>query len=183
MMQRFVDGYKRPVNDAGDDNLDSDANTTSGITDTYTMEIGGRDETVDAGYFGPAIIGDYIWEDVNGDGIQDSNEPALSGVSINLVDEDGASVNDADGNPVGPEVTDDNGAYQFDNLVPGDYKVLFPESTDINGSTYNLTLANADGNNTDDTDSEGDTEDTNTDSDALNGESYVINLVSGEDET
>ena len=45
-------------------------------------------------------------------------------------------------------------------------------------------MQNEDGNDTDDTDSVGDTGDSNTDSDADEGtgESYVVNLIGGEDE-
>jgi len=107
----------------------------------------------------------------------------LEGISVNLINEDGTSVTDADGNTVASQLTDENGNYLFINLVPGNYKVTFPESTSIDGVTYNVTLANADGDDTDDTDTEGDTGDSNTDSDAFDaGVSYTVTLESGEDE-
>jgi hypothetical protein len=57
----------------------------------------GRDE--------PASLGDFVWDDLNADGIQ-GGEPGLSGVVVMLYD----------GNLVGTTMTDDLGAYAFTNL-------------------------------------------------------------------
>jgi hypothetical protein len=37
----------------------------------------------EAGYYIPATIGDFVWEDENANGLQDG-EPGLAGVSIDL---------------------------------------------------------------------------------------------------
>ena len=42
------------------------------------------DTTWDAGLYEPVSIGDYVWEDIDGDGIQDVNEPGISGVTVRL---------------------------------------------------------------------------------------------------
>ena len=65
-------------------------------------------------------IGDLLWEDVNGNGQQDSGEPGLNNVSVQLV---------SGGTPIGtPITTDSNGAYEFSSrdypIVPnGSYVV------------------------------------------------------------
>jgi uncharacterized repeat protein (TIGR01451 family) len=60
-------------------------------------------------------IGDRIWLDLNRDGKQDSGEPGLGGVTVEL--------RTALGVLVGTTTTDATGAYLFDKLVAGDYVV------------------------------------------------------------
>ncbi|MBL0325628.1 MAG: hypothetical protein IPP61_10680 [Cytophagaceae bacterium] len=45
--------------------------------------------TIDAGYFKPATIGDFVFEDKNGNGIQDPTEPGIAGVTVKLNGSDG----------------------------------------------------------------------------------------------
>ncbi len=77
----------------------------------------------DFGYVEPVSIGGLIWEDVNGDGLQDANEPSIGGSTVTLLNADGSAVTDVDGNPVGPIVVGQDGQYIFDNLLEGDYKI------------------------------------------------------------
>jgi len=64
-----------------------------------------------------AAIGDYVWCDLNMNGIQDENEPPKSGVTVTLYD--------CDDNLVEITGTDGSGYYLFDELTPGDYYVCF----------------------------------------------------------
>ena len=111
---------------------------------------------VNFGFVKPASLGDYTWMDVNRDGIQDADEPALPGVTVTLTYADGSAVTDASGNVVTAKTSDANGKYSFENLLPGDYKVSFQapagyEATtsdagtdralDSNGATASVTLA------------------------------------------
>ena len=111
---------------------------------------------VNFGFVKPASLGDYTWMDVNRDGIQDADEPALPGVTVTLTYADGSAVTDASGNAVTAKTSDANGKYKFENLLPGDYKVSFQapagyEATtsdagtdralDSNGATASVTLA------------------------------------------
>ncbi len=74
-------------------------------------------------------LGDRVWLDLNGNGIQDPAEPGLDGVTVSLwgVDDDG--------NPVGTvtapltTVTAGGGLYLFDELPAGTYNVGFDDST------------------------------------------------------
>lgn len=62
----------------------------------------------------PFKIGDTIWNDANGNGIQDEGEAGLAGVTVTLLD--------ANGIPNGTAVTDENGQYSF-GVTAGDYSV------------------------------------------------------------
>ncbi|GGN50502.1 Spy0128 family protein [Oceanobacillus indicireducens] len=69
-------------------------------------------------------VGDYVWIDENKDGLQDETDTPLEGVVLTIEDEDGSPVTDVYGEPVGPQTTDENGYYSFDNLpVDKTYKV------------------------------------------------------------
>jgi protocatechuate 3,4-dioxygenase beta subunit len=110
-----------PANSGTDDTKDSDANTVTGTTQQVTIVTGEYNQTLDAGINKPntalASLGDKVFNDENGNGIQDAGEPGVEGVSVTLYD--GA------GNPVGSTVTDVNGFYLFPNLAPGAYSVGF----------------------------------------------------------
>ncbi|MEL6658190.1 MAG: GEVED domain-containing protein, partial [Bacteroidota bacterium] len=80
----------------------------------------------DFGYFMPANIGDYVWEDLNDDGTQDPNEPGLEGVTVTLY-ECNAGVK---GMALTSTMTDGMGQYQFTGVAPGmEYCVEFDLST------------------------------------------------------
>ena len=82
---------------------------------------------------------DYVWIDENRDGLQDKTDVPLEGVVLTIVDNDGKPVTDVFGKPVGPQVTDKDGYYSFDNLpIDNTYTVridreafeaLYPELT------------------------------------------------------
>ena len=93
--------------------------------DVTIAEATGSVIDVNFGFVKPASVGDYTWMDVNRDGIQDADEPAMPGVTVTLTRADGSAVTDASGNPVAAVTTDANGKYTFENLLPGDYKVSF----------------------------------------------------------
>lgn len=77
----------------------------------------------------PAALGDFVWEDTDGDGIQDDGEPGVEGVTVNLysdVDGDGVAEPGGDDNgPIATTMTDADGNYLFTGLAPGDYFVEF----------------------------------------------------------
>ncbi len=104
---------------APDNDSDSDVDETSGGTGYFTLNPGQVDKTQDAGMYPlPATIGDRVWHDLDGDGIQDAGEPGLAGATVGLY---------FVGNtfPLDSKTTDANGYYTFTNVLPGDYFLSF----------------------------------------------------------
>ena len=58
------------------------------------------------------MIGDRIWSDTNGDGVQDPGEISLSGVVVELYDSTGTVL-------LATAVTDASGIYAFTGLPAG----------------------------------------------------------------
>jgi hypothetical protein len=118
-------GFERSSKDeGGNDNTDSDPIVASGnisvivLNDANTSN--NENTTVDAGYFVNSVISDFVWEDINGNGVQDG-EPGIDGVTVTLSGTDGA------GNAVNiVDITAGGGLYEFDMVPPGtNYKVDF----------------------------------------------------------
>ncbi len=66
-------------------------------------------------YIFTATIGNRVWQDTNKDGIQDDGEPGLAGVSVTLFTSDNVAV--------ATTVTDSQGLYLFEDVLPGAYYV------------------------------------------------------------
>ncbi len=103
---------------SGLDVIDSDVNQ-DGRSATFTLNAGEKLDHVDAGVIfkgapDAASIGDRVWWDKNGNGLQDSNEPGMEGVKVswNRQLDDMIFIGDS-------VVTDKNGHYQFNDLEPG----------------------------------------------------------------
>ena len=65
-------------------------------------------------------IGDFVWLDADGDGVQDAGEPGLPGVVVRLLD--------AGGRVAGEDVTDEGGRYELDAASSGPFtlEVVLP---------------------------------------------------------
>lgn len=109
----------------------SDADRTNGRTATVTLNAGNRnDRSLDAGLISSrAVLGNFVWMDNNGDGVQTAGEPPVPGVTVTLFRPgfglDGIAGNADDALPVASMITDQNGQYLFENLLPGTYQVAF----------------------------------------------------------
>ncbi|MFY1113169.1 MAG: SdrD B-like domain-containing protein, partial [Methanosarcinaceae archaeon] len=113
------EGYEFTDQDEGtDDALDNDADPTTGKTVCTTLEPGENDLTWDAGLYRQASVGDFVWDDLDEDGIQDDGEPGIAGVTVNLYECEGTT-------PLATTATDANGMYLFTGLTPGEYYVEF----------------------------------------------------------
>jgi len=143
----------------GDDATDSDASVTTGETGVVTLAAGEDERTVDAGFYALVDLGDRVWEDVDGDGVQDDGEPGVEGVVVTLFGPDGTTVVDT-------ATTDADGSYLFTDLVPGGYVVGFTPPTGLL-----ITIADAGGDDALDSDA-----------DPATGLTGLLALVSGEDD-
>ena len=128
---------------------------TNGGPKTITLTVTDKDggvgtaTTLETNDCSPASIGDFVWNDLNANGIQDAGEPGLAGVTVSL--SNGATT-----------TTNASGAYSFTNLVPGTYTVTVATpagfapsptgagtpSTDSNGSGTSVTVATGANDNT-----------------------------------
>ena len=91
---------------------------------------------VDFGLVAPATIGDRVWNDKDGNGV-DNGEPGVPGVTVIL--------KDANGVEVGRTTTDANGNYRFTGLVPGTYTVDIEVPAGFNAATTSMTVTVGEG--------------------------------------
>ncbi|MEL6891989.1 MAG: SdrD B-like domain-containing protein, partial [Actinomycetota bacterium] len=100
--------------------------------------------TVDFGFVQPLFsIGSLLWQEVDDDGIAETGETPLAGITVELLD--------ASGSVIATTTTDADGEYRFDDLVAGDYRVRVPDQTGTAG-LVSAGTPNADAN--DDTDND-----------------------------
>ncbi|MDX2543454.1 SdrD B-like domain-containing protein [Streptomyces sp. WI04-05B] len=98
--------------------LDSNVDPV-GRTDVVVGDPGSVNHTIDAGLVGPVNrLGDLVWYDTDGNGIQDRGEPGAKDVPVELSDP-------ATGDMLRITRTDANGHYLFPALPDGRYKVCF----------------------------------------------------------
>jgi len=139
----------------------------SDFTGSFEQSFGGGAK----GTIGPieeeadkASLGDFVWEDLNADGIQDAGEPGVEGVKVAL---NGAGVDAVFGTEddiTEISYTDADGKYLFDDLLPGDYRVTFEPPPG-----YDFTLQNR-----------GSDEARDSDADPITGMTGVVTLAPGE---
>lgn len=94
----------------------SDADAGSGKTGTIILTSSAPTVSyVDAGmyYTSETKIGDRVWNDIDKDGVQDSNEPGIAGVTVMLYKSDHSLA--------AITITDNNGNYGFSDLPAATY--------------------------------------------------------------
>jgi hypothetical protein len=117
-------GFNLTTTSATNDLTGSDADLIDAKTSTVTLTsaLGGTNKdnrSLDAGIVSAkAVLGNRVWDDLNGDGIQDIGEPGIAGVTVILYAADGVTV-------ISSTITDANGNYLFGNLNPSTYVVGF----------------------------------------------------------
>lgn len=124
------DGYKFTTADAGtNDAIDSDVvwngtGTNTGTSALVTLAAGENNTSVDAGLKVCLVkVGDTIWWDANGNGVQDTGERGVAGVSVKLTSAGSDGVFGTADDSVRTTTTDANGKYAFDDVAWGKYKL------------------------------------------------------------
>ena len=126
------------------------------------MFSGESNQTLDAGFFRDASLGNRVWFDDNGNGLQDNGEGNVSGVDVELFNDLNVSQ--------GTTTTDGSGFYHFDNLRPGDYYVVFNSAT-LPAGGYVFTQQNISGDHAIDSDVH-----------TTTGRSDTVTLISNQDD-
>lgn len=80
----------------------------------------------------PGRVGDRVWRDLDRDGVQDLDEPGLANVYVNLYEADGAYL--------ATTQTDSAGNYEFLDVAPGDYYLVFESPEGLVFSVPNASL-------------------------------------------
>lgn len=149
----------------------SDADRITGRSGSFNLTGGTNIVNMDAGIFSDrAALGNFVWNDLNNDGVQTAGEPGVAGVTVSLyfdADNNGSITGAEATNPVATAITDANGAYFFPNLLPGNYQVGF--TTVPNNMLF--TRQNTPGDNGDNT---------NSDASPATGLTSIIALAAGE---
>lgn len=103
-----------------ENNNDIDGGNGIGTTSCFEV-LPGENLTYDGGFTKYASIGDFVWADINSDGMQSTDELGLEGIQVELYTLDGTGVDTV--------LTNSNGNYSFDSILPGSYyvKVVLPE--------------------------------------------------------
>lgn len=104
------------------DDVTSDANVETGITNAVELQPGEVNLSLDAGVYIPAKIEGLAWHDLNANGIQDEQEPGLPAVTVKLYNDDDEQI--------ATVVTDSSGNYIFEDLLPDTYYAEVQVPTD-----------------------------------------------------
>lgn len=86
------------------------------ISGHFKLDNSDEDDHDVEGFDIVARIGDFVWKDINDNGIQDPMEPGMSNVIVCLYN--------VQGGLIAKDTTDANGLYEFTNLNPGQYFIF-----------------------------------------------------------
>jgi hypothetical protein len=131
-----------PLQDAGgDDANDSDING-NGDTPIFTVtSTATKIRHLDAGFVSAANVGNFVWSDADGDGVQDASEPGIPGTTVQIW-------NDTKTNLIGTTTTNSNGNYTL--TVPAGFSYRLRVIPRYAGDEF--TLKNAGGDDLKDSD-------------------------------
>ncbi|CAA6819180.1 MAG: Unknown protein [uncultured Sulfurovum sp.] len=107
-----------PQNQGANESTDSDTDA-SGKTGVFTLLAGQDNKSIDMGLYQEAIkLGDRVFYDTNKNGIQEAGETGVADVVVNLYSSNNNEV-------VATTKTSASGIYLFDNVVAGEYYIIF----------------------------------------------------------
>jgi hypothetical protein len=151
-------GFNISPKDQTDDDWDSDGDV-NGLSHLISVAAGQEIASVDfgltSGSYNMTTIGNYVWFDGNGNGLQDGPEAGASGVIVTLFNSFEM--------PVDATTTDEFGAYSFTGLTPDNYSVGFylPQG-------YGFTAKDAGGDTID------------SDADVVTGRTAFVSVIAGQ---
>ncbi len=119
---RLIDLFE---NEGGDDNDNGDDTRVNSIL-AY-IDAGETDSGNDFIEEAPASLGDRVWYDDDANGLQESDEIGVEGITVTLLD--------ANDQTIATTTTDSSGLYHFDMLSSGLYTVAFDTATLPEGYT------------------------------------------------
>ena len=100
--------------------FDADGVSTANQS-SLSLAAGASNLDQDFGYRYNGKIGDRVWLDADGDGVQDSGETGINGVTVKLLNASSAVVD--------TQVTAGDGGYLFTGLAAGNYSVVVDAAT------------------------------------------------------
>jgi protocatechuate 3,4-dioxygenase beta subunit len=128
---QLPEGMAFTVPSAGNDPaVDSDPDPQNGTTTCEWLTSGEHNHSYDAGIYQPASVGDFVWHDLNANGIQDSGEPGIANVGVIL--------QDCSGNQLATQTTNSQGYFLFNGLNPGNYQLGLSMPAGYELSPYNM---------------------------------------------
>ncbi|WP_353735329.1 SdrD B-like domain-containing protein [Okeania sp. SIO1H5] len=117
---------------ADEENLTEINTLTVNVSDAQDNPASAEDTSTVTTPLPTSSIGNYVFEDLNANGIQDSGESGIPDAEVKLLNADGTPVEDESGNPITTN-TDGSGFYEFTGLTPGEYKVMFVQPDGFEG--------------------------------------------------
>jgi len=98
---------------------------TASVTRDFSETFSGRTINFNSGYEAPnaslASISGRAWDDLDGDGIEETGEPGFRNLTVQLWSTTDFQVGNGDDQLAETFVTDNNGYYSFINLLAGNY--------------------------------------------------------------
>jgi hypothetical protein len=101
-------------------------NNGSGVSHAFRINMGEHENDMDLGAVKPGMLGDTVWLDENGNGLQDAGESGIPGIIVTVYQY---------GEKVAETVTDAYGHYLFTDLFPGVYTVEVTMPKEIRTTT------------------------------------------------
>ncbi|EGG19631.1 colossin A [Cavenderia fasciculata] len=106
--------------------FDLNTNTTTPVVGNPNAQY--TNDKVNAGFVPPTFaIGQFVWEDVDRDGVRDANEHLVANIPVTLTNADGSK-------EIASTVTDASGDYSIIGLEAGDYCIKFTTPSDYASS-------------------------------------------------